>query len=226
MKLLIVEDEKRMVELLHKGLTEEGHTVACATDGRSGLELAANYEFDVIILDIMMPKMDGYELARCLRSEKISTPVLMLTAKDAVQDVVHGLDVGADDYMAKPFSFNELLARLRAVKRRACIPQPVQLRVGDLVIDPATREVSRDGVRILLTRTEYSLLEQLAYRAGTVVRRRSLIEAVWGVDWEIEENTLDVFVRLLRKKIEDGTRQKLIHTVRGVGYTLRSESIS
>jgi DNA-binding response OmpR family regulator len=226
MKLLIVEDEKRMVELLHKGLTEEGHTVACATDGRGGLELAANYEFDVIILDIMMPRMDGYQLAKRLRSEKISTPVLMLTAKDAVQDVVHGLDVGADDYMTKPFSFNELLARLRAVKRRARVPQPVQLQVGDLVVDPATREVSRDGTRISLTRTEYCLLEQLAYRAGTVVRRQSLIEAVWGFEREIEDNTLDVFVRLLRSKIEDSTREKLIHTVRGVGYVLRTKSFS
>jgi DNA-binding response OmpR family regulator len=226
MKLLIVEDEKRMVELLHKGLTEEGHTVACAADGRGGLELAANYEFDVIILDIMMPRMDGYQLAKRLRSEKISTPVLMLTAKDAVQDVVHGLDVGADDYMTKPFSFNELLARLRAVKRRARVPQPIQLQVADLVIDPATREVSRDGARISLTRTEYSLLEQLAYRAGTVVRRQPLIEAVWGFEREIEDNTLDVFVRLLRNKIENGTHQKLIHTVRGVGYMLRAKSFS
>src|SRR6202158_3796644 len=226
MKLLIVEDEKRMVELLQRGLTEEGHTVACATDGRGGLELAANYEFDVIILDVMMPRMDGYQLARRLRSEKILTPVLMLTAKDAIQDVVHGLDVGADDYMTKPFSFNELLARLRAVKRRAHTPQPLQIQVGDLVIDPATREVSRDGVRVSLTRTEYSLLEHLACRAGTVVRRRSLIEAVWGFEREIEDNTLDVFVRLLRKKIEDGTHQKLIHTVRGVGYMLRAKSFS
>lgn len=226
MKLLIVEDEKRMVELLHKGLTEEGHTVACAADGRRGLELAANYEFDVIILDVMMPKMDGYELARRLRSEKISTPVLMLTAKDTVHDVVHGLDAGADDYLTKPFSFNELLARLRAVKRRAHVSQPVQLQVGDLVIDPATREVSRDGTRISLTRTEYSLLEQLAQRAGTVVRRRSLIEAVWGFEREIEDNTLDVFVRLLRNKIEDSGREKLIHTVRGVGYILRTKSLS
>ena len=224
MKLLIVEDEQRMVELLHKGLTEEGHTVACARDGRGGLELAANYEFDVIILDIMMPKMDGYQLARRLRSEKISTPVLMLTAKDAIHDIVHGLDIGADDYMTKPFSFNELLARLRAVKRRARIPQPMQFQVGDLVIDPATREVSRDGTRISLTRTEYSLLEQLAYRAGTVVRRQSLIEAVWGFDRDIEDNTLDVFMRLLRSQDRRHTRQKLIHTVRGVGYMLRAES--
>src|ERR1700693_71330 len=209
MKLLIVEDEQRMVELLHQGLTEEGHAVACARDGRDGLELAANYEFDVIILDVMMPRMDGYQLARRLRSEKILTPVLMLTAKDAIQDVVHGLDVGADDYMTKPFSFNTLLARLRAVTRRAHTPHPLQIQVGDLVIDPATREVARDGVRVSLTRTEYSLLEHLAYRAGTVVRRRSLIEAVW-FEREIEDNTLDVFVRLQRKKIEDGTHQKLI----------------
>ena len=224
MKLLIVEDEQPMVELLHKGLTEEGHTVACARDGRDGLELAVNYEFDVIILDVMMPRMDGYQLARRLRSEKISTPVLMLTAKDAIHDIVNGLDIGADDYMTKPFSFNELLARLRAVKRRARTPQPMQLQVGDLVIDPATREVSRDGIRISLTRTEYSLLQQLAYRAGTVVRRQSLIEAVWGFDGEVEDNTLDVFMRLLRSKIEGSTRQKLIHTVRGIGYMLRAES--
>ncbi|HEV3208132.1 MAG TPA: response regulator transcription factor [Terriglobales bacterium] len=223
MKLLVVEDEKRMAELLHKGLTEEGHTVACATDGNGGLELAANYDFDVIILDVMMPKLNGFELAKRLRSEKIATPVLMLTAKDTVQDVVHGLDVGADDYMTKPFSFNELLARLRAVKRRAHVPQPIRLEVGDLVVDPATREVCRSGMRISLTRTEYSLLEQLIYRAGTVVRRQFLIEAVWGFDRDIEDNTLDVFVRLLRFKIQDDTRQKLIHTVRGVGYILRAE---
>lgn len=224
MKLLVVEDEKRMVELLYKGLTEEGHTVACATDGSGGFELAANYDFDVIILDIMMPKLDGYELAKRLRSEKISTPLLMLTAKDSVQDVIRGLDVGADDYMTKPFSFNELLARLRAVKRRARVPQPLQLQVGDLVLDPATREVFRGGMRISVTRTEYSLLEQLIYRAGTVVRRQSLIEAVWGFDRDIEDNTLDVFVRLLRNKIQDNVRQKLIHTVRGVGYMLRAGS--
>jgi DNA-binding response OmpR family regulator len=224
MRLLVVEDEQRMIELLHKGLTEEGHTVACATDGRGGLELAANYDFDVIILDVMLPKLDGYELARRLRSQKIATPVLMLTAKDSVPDIVHGLDVGADDYLTKPFSFNELLARLRAVKRRARVPQTLLLQVGDLVLDPATREVSRGGTRISLTRTEYSLLEQLIYRAGTVVRRQSLIESVWGFDRDIEDNTLDVFVRLLRSKIRDDTRPKLIHTVRGVGYMLRAES--
>jgi len=225
MKLLVVEDEKRMVELLRKGLTEEGHTVTCATDGSSGLDMAANYDFDVIILDIMMPKLDGYELARRLRSEKVATPVLMLTAKDSVPDIVHGLDVGADDYLTKPFSFNELLARLRAVQRRARVPQPLLLQVGDLTLDPGTRDVSRSGVKISLTRTEYSLLEQLIYQAGSVVRRQYLIEAVWGFDREIEDNTLDVFVRLLRHKIQDDVRPKLIHTVRGVGYILRAESL-
>src|SRR6202165_2841408 len=200
MNLLIVEDEKRMAELLRKGLEEEGHAVVCAADGIEGLEMSRAYDFDMIILDVMMPRLDGYELAKKLRSDKISTPILMLTAKDSVQDIVHGLDLGADDYLTKPFSFNELLARLRAVKRRARVPQPIQLQVGDLVIDPATRGVWRAGMRISLTRTEYSLLEQLAHRAGMVLRRQFLIEAVWGFDREIEDNTLDVFVRLLRKK--------------------------
>jgi len=225
-KLLVVEDEARMVELLRKGLTEEGHTVVCAADGGEGLDLARNYEFDVIILDVMLPKINGYDLARTLRKEKIVTPVLMLTAKDAVPDLVQGLDSGADDYLTKPFAFEELLARLRAVKRRAPVPQATRLQVGDLVLDPAAREVSRGGTNILLTRTEYSLLERLMYRAGKVVPRRSLIEAVWGFDREIEENTLDAFVRLLRTKIDIEGQPKLIHTVRGVGYMIRSEAHS
>ena len=224
MKLLVVEDETRMVELLRKGLSEEGHTVVCARDGAEGLELARNYEFDVIILDVMMPKLNGYQVAQRLRSEHISTPLLILTAKDSVPDLVRGLDAGADDYLTKPFAFEELLARLRAVKRRAPVPQEPKLKVGNLVLDPATREVSRAGEDILLTRTEYNLLERLMFRAGKVVPRRSLIEAVWGFDREIEENTLDAFVRLLRTKIDVDGQPKLIHTVRGVGYMIRSEA--
>jgi DNA-binding response OmpR family regulator len=224
MKLLVVEDEARMVELLRKGLSEEGHTVVCAHDGDEGLELARNYEFDVIILDVMMPKLNGYQVAQRLRTDRIATPLLMLTAKDSVPDLVHGLDSGADDYLTKPFAFEELLARLRAVKRRAPVPQQPKLKVGNLVLDPATREVSRAGEDILLTRTEYNLLERLMYRAGKVVPRRSLIEAVWGFDREIEENTLDAFVRLLRTKIDAEGQPKLIHTVRGVGYMIRSEA--
>lgn len=223
MKLLIVEDEARMAGLLQKGLSEEGHTVTCAADGAEGLELAKAYEFDVILLDIMLPRLSGYELAKRLRSEKVRTPILMLTAKDSVPDIVRGLDLGADDYVTKPFSFDELVARLRAVKRRALLAQDTNLRVGDLVMDPASREVLRGEERISLTRTEYNLLERLVYRAGKVVSRRALIESVWGFDREIEENTLDAFMHLLRGKIDPPGRSKLIHTVRGVGYMIRPE---
>jgi DNA-binding response OmpR family regulator len=221
-KLLIVEDETHMAELLCKGLAEEGHTVVCSYDGADGLAMAKAYEFDVIILDVMMPKLTGYELAKRLREEKIRTPVLMLTAKDSIPDVVRGLDVGADDYMTKPFSFEELLARLRAVQRRSVAAEQANLRVGDLVLDPASHEVSRGQERIALTRTEYNLLERLMYRPGQVVPRRSLIEAVWGFDREIEDNTLDAFMHLLRNKVDAPPKAKLIHTVRGVGYMIRA----
>jgi DNA-binding response OmpR family regulator len=224
MKILIVEDEVRMAELLRKGLTEEGHTAVCASNGEEGFELAKSYEFDVIILDVMMPKLSGYDLAKRLRAERVKTPILMLTARDAVPDIVRGLDVGADDYMTKPFSFDELVARLRAVKRRALAAHDTNLRVADLVLDPASREVLRGDCRLSLTRTEYNLLERLMYRAGKVVSRRSLIEAVWGFDREIEENTLDAFMHLLRNKIDPPGRKKLIHTVRGVGYMIRPEA--
>jgi DNA-binding response OmpR family regulator len=226
LKLLIVEDEARMVELLRRGLTEEGHTVVCASNGREGLEMARAYEFDVIILDVMMPKLNGYELAEMLRRERVATPMLMLTARDTVPDLVRGLDAGADDYLTKPFAFEELLARLRAVKRRAPVPQLPKLLVGNLSLDPATRQVSRAGTAVLLTRTEYNLLERLMDRAGKVVSRRSLIEAVWGFEREIEDNTLDAFVRLLRAKIDIEGQSKLIHTVRGVGYMIRAEAQS
>jgi DNA-binding response OmpR family regulator len=223
MKLLVVEDEVRMVDLLRKGLTEEGHMVTCAFDGAEGLALAKDYEFDVIILDIMMPKLSGYDLAKRLRAQKNRTPILMLTARDSVPDIVQGLDLGADDYMTKPFSFDELIARLRAVKRRALAAEDSHLRVGDLTVDPGSREVLRGEDRISLTRTEYSLLERLMYRSGKVVSRRSLIESVWGFDREIEDNTLDAFMRLLRNKVDMPGRPKLIHTVRGVGYMIRSD---
>ncbi len=224
MKLLVVEDEPRMLELLRRGLTEEGHNVVCAADGSEGWELARAYEFDAVVLDIMLPKMNGFELARKLRQERIATPVVMLTAKDSVPDVVRGLDAGADDYLTKPFSFSELLARLRAVQRRATSRSHNRLQVGDLILDPESREVSRAGVSISLTRTEYSLLERLMYRAGKVVPRRALIESVWGFHREIEENTLDAFVRLLRQKVDREGMPKLIVTVRGVGYMIREES--
>ena len=172
---------------------------------------------------MMMPKLSGYELAKRLRAEKVRTPILMLTARDSVPDVVRGLDLGADDYMTKPFSFDELVARLRAVKRRALVTQDSNLRVADLVLDPASSDVLRGEERVSLTRTEYNLLERLMYRAGKVVSRRSLIESVWGFDREIEENTLDAFMHLLRNKVDAPGRPKLIHTVRGVGYMIRAD---
>src|SRR5580693_10628195 len=223
MKLLVVEDERRMLELLRKGLSEEGHTVSCAADGSEGLQMVREHDFDAFILDVMMPKMDGFDLARSMRIENNYTPVLMLTAKDSVPDIVHGLDLGADDYMTKPFSFNELLLRLRAVKRRASASQPSTFQVADLWLDPISHQVSRAGQAISLTRTEYSLLERLMSNAGRVVPRDMLILSVWGRKAEVEGNTLDVFMRLLRNKIDNSGRERLIHTVRGVGYVMRSE---
>jgi DNA-binding response OmpR family regulator len=167
--------------------------------------------------------VNGYDFARRLRADKVPTPIVMLTARDSVPDIVRGLDVGADDYLTKPFSFAELLARLRAVKRRAMAAQETNLRVADLILDPASREVLRGEDRLSLTRTEYNLLERLMYRAGKVVSRRSLIESVWGFDRDIEENTLDAFMHLLRSKIDPPSRIKLIHTVRGVGYMIRPD---
>jgi len=222
-KLLVVEDEPRMLELLRRGLTEDGHNVTCASDGSEGWELAQAYEFDAVVLDVMLPKMNGVELAKRLRKERIATPVLMLTAKDSVPDIVRGLDAGADDYLTKPFSFNELMARLRAIQRRATSRAENRLKVGDLILDPESREVSRAGIPISLTRTEYSLLERLIYRAGKVVPRHTLIESVWGFDREIEDNTLDAFVRLLRQKVDREGMPKLILTVRGIGYMIREE---
>jgi DNA-binding response OmpR family regulator len=221
MNLLIVEDEVRMLELLRRGLSEEGHSVTCARDGEEGLHFARTYPFDVVVLDVMMPKLDGFQMLQRMRSARIPMPVLLLTARDSVPDVVRGLDLGADDYLTKPFSFNELLARLRAVQRRAHQLQNPKLQVSDLTLDPSTRGVSRAGICISLTRTEYSLLERLMYRAGKVAERRVLIEAVWGFDHDIEENTLDAFMHLLRNKIDKPGQPKLIHTVRGVGYAIR-----
>lgn len=223
MNLLIVEDELRMADLLRKGLMEEGHIAICAADGADGFARATSYEFDVIILDIMMPKLSGYEVAKRLRAENNRTPILMLTARDSVPDIVRGLGLGADDYLTKPFSFVELLARIRSVKRRALAALETKLRVADLVLDPGNREVLRGEERLSLTRTEYNLLERLMYRAGMVVSRRSLLESVWGFDREIEENTLDAFMHLLRNKIDPPGRLKLIQTVRGVGYAIRPD---
>ncbi len=224
MRVLIVEDEKRMAVLLKKGLEEENHSVYLAFDGLAGLEMAEDYEFDAIVLDIMLPGIDGFEVARRLRRGRKQTPILILTARDAVPDVVKGLDVGADDYLTKPFAFDEFLARLRSVARRGSSPRPTRLQVGELTLDPAARQVFRGNQEIRLTPTEYRLLDFLMRRAGRVVSRHTIVEAVWGFDQEIEENTLDAFVRLLRTKVDRDFKHKLIHTVRGVGYMVRENT--
>lgn len=220
MQVLVVEDERRMAELLRRGLEEEGHSVSVAADGAQGLSMAQSYSFDVIVLDVLLPKLDGLAVTRRLRQQRNQTPILMLTARDSMSDVVDGLDVGADDYLTKPFALEVLLARLRSVSRRGPIPQPVTLAFHDLTLNPATHEVFRGNRRIVLTKTEYNLLELLLRRAGAVVRRETLMELVWGFDSDVQNNTLDAFVRLLRNKVDGEAEKRLIQTVRGVGYCL------
>ena len=221
MRILVVEDEPQMAALLKEGLSEEGHHVYVAPNGEEGLRTAQSRSFDVIVLDIMLPKMDGMTVARRLREAANLTPVLMLTARDKVSDIVKGLDHGADDYLTKPFSFEVLLARLRALGRRGPLPTGVLLRLADLHLDTATRKVTRHEQPINLTPREYSLLELLLRNAGRPVSRDTILDAVWGFENEVEENTVEAFVRLLRQKIDVPFEPKLIHTVRGVGYCLR-----
>jgi DNA-binding response OmpR family regulator len=220
MQILVVEDERRMAELLKRGLSEEGHQVVVASDGTAGFEIAGASGFDVIVVDVMLPGMDGITMTRRLRGLKNQTPVLMLTARDAPSDVVKGLDAGADDYLTKPFSFDILLARIRAVSRRGAIPRSVCLEVADVKLDPATREVVRGGAPVTLTPREYGLLELLMRNPGRVIGRETILESVWGYGCDVNENTLEAFVRLLRIKI-DTREPKLIHTVRGIGYMMR-----
>jgi DNA-binding response OmpR family regulator len=222
-RVLVIEDERRMAEQLRKGLEREGYAVLVAHDGESGLDLARTAPHDLMILDWMLPKLDGRQVARKLREANVATRILMLTARDAPTDVVAGLDGGADDYLIKPFAFDVLLARLRALARRQPMGQAPVLKIADLTVDPAAHEVSRGGVAIKLSGKEFSLLHYLAHRAGHTVPRRTLIDAVWGYDSSIESNTLDAFIHLLRAKIDEPPSRKLIHTVRGIGYCLREQ---
>jgi DNA-binding response OmpR family regulator len=220
MNVLVVEDDREMAELLVRGLREEAHQVNLARDGRAALAISNNAAFDVILLDIMLPGMNGLEVAKQLRLRRDQVPVLMLTARDALSDVVKGLDAGADDYMTKPFSFEELLARVRALgRRRAEKPRNV-LEVEDVVLDTTTYRTFRAGREIHLSLTEFRLLELLVRNRGAVVSRHSILETLWGSRRDIGENTIDAFIRLLRKKLDDGTPAKLIHTHRGFGYSV------
>jgi two-component system response regulator MprA len=219
--ILVVEDDIPMGELLRQGLGEANHSVALARDGVEGLHAARTCNFDAVILDVMMPGMDGVEVARRLRELGFEMPILMLTARDAATDVVRGLDAGADDYLTKPFSFKVLLARLRAISRRAARPPVSVLEIDDLALDPASRQVLRGGRPVSLTATEFRVLEFLMRRAGRAASRSAIIEAVWGFEEDVEPNTVDAFIKLLRDKIDSGRDHKLIHTVRGYGYILR-----
>ncbi|HXJ43800.1 MAG TPA: response regulator transcription factor [Bryobacteraceae bacterium] len=223
MWVLVVEDEPAMAQMLRQGLEEENHTVTIAGDGSEGLAIASSTAFDSIVLDVMLPGLSGIALARRLRQAGNQVPIIMLTARDTPGDIVEGLDAGADDYLVKPFSFKVLIARLRAISRRAANPSVPLLQVDDLTLDPATREVKRAGERISLTATEFRVLEHLMRRTGRVASRSSIIEAVWGFEEEVEFNTVDAYIKLLRDKIENHERRKLIHTIRGYGYILRDQ---
>lgn len=209
-----------MADLIRKGLEREHYSVMTAHTGPTGLSLAQSYAFDALILDVMLPGLDGFELARKLRAAGNSSPILFLTARDTEDDLVRGLDQGGDDYLTKPFSFREFTARLRALTRRSPQTAASVLRVADLTLDRATHEVNRAGQRIELTRTEYSLLEFFMRHPGKVLTRDTLIDAVWGLSEPIESNTLDTFIKLLRQKVDQGFGHKLLHTVRGFGYKL------
>jgi len=221
MRILVVEDDSKMAELLQRGLVSQGHIVDVALDGIKGLEKAQAISFDAILLDVMLPGLNGLQVARRLRANGNRTPILMLTARDSVPDVVRGLDVGADDYLSKPFSFEVLAARLRVIDRRRTMESSPVLQVSDLTLDRGAHEVRRGQRAVTLSPTEFAMLEHLMRRAGRVVSRHDIIAAVWGDDHEVGSNTVDVFIFLLRSKIETAGEKRLIQTVRGLGYTIR-----
>jgi two-component system OmpR family response regulator len=220
MRVLIVEDQAKLAALLARGLREEGHAADVAGRGEDALWMAAAAPYDAIVLDIMLPGIDGLETCRALRKRDVWSPVLMLTARDAVGDRVSGLDAGADDYLTKPFSFEELLARLRALVRRAPAERPVTVEVGDLRLDPAAHRVWRGDDELELSAKEFALLELLMRRPGTVLSRSQLLEGAWDMSYERRSNIVDVYIKQLREKIDRPFGSDTIETVRGVGYRL------
>jgi DNA-binding response OmpR family regulator len=222
MRILIVEDDRRLSGIIKRGLVEEGYTVDAAYDGEDGQHLAESAPFDLVVLDIMLPKKDGIEVCRELRTKSVNTPILMLTAKDTIEDRVKGLDAGADDYLVKPFAFDELLARIRALLRREGLSKSPRLQVGDLVMDTLTREVWHNERRIDLTNKEYVILEHFMCHPNAVITRASLEEHVWDYDFDGMSNVIDVYIRRLRRKIDEESADSLIQTVRGAGYRLRA----
>jgi two-component system OmpR family response regulator len=222
-RALIVEDEVKMAGLIRRGLRADGMAVDVAAKGEEALWMAGSTEYDVIVLDVMLPGIDGFETCRRLRGEGVWAPVLMLTARDAVEDRVQGLDLGADDYLTKPFSFAELSARLRALARRGPVEQPTVLEVGDLRLDPASRRVWRGDRDISLSAKEYALLEAFMRRPGHVLDRYQLLEQAWDYEYENRSNVIDVYVRYLRQKVDRPFGLRSLETVRGAGYRLRAD---
>ena len=223
MRILVVEDEKKTAAFLAKGLREAGFAVDVAHDGETGLEQARANKFDLLIIDIMLPHKDGWELVADLRHDRARTPILFLTARDSVRDRVKGLELGADDYLVKPFAFAELLARVRSVLRRAPRQQAEHLRIADLEVDMRRHKATRSGVSLNLTPKEFLLLAHLVRSAGEVVSRTEIAEQVWDIGFKTDTNVVDVVVRRLRAKVDDPFKTKLIHTIRGVGYVLKAQ---
>lgn len=226
MRVLIVEDEEKMLQLLRDGLREHGHTVMTAKDGQDGLELAISHNFDVIVLDLLLPRLGGYDVAKQLRAKAIQTAILMLTACDSEEQIIHGFEAGADDYLTKPFSFRELLARMKSVTRQVFWEADSTVCIDTLIFDPRQHEAFREGKALNLTKTELALLACLIRSAGTPISRSSLIYQVWGEERKIGNSTLDAFINLLRNKVDVPFASKLIHTVKGVGYGLWVETES
>jgi heavy metal response regulator len=224
MRILVVEDEPKIARFIKKGLSEEGYAVDVARNGEEALSFAASAPYDVVILDLMLPRIDGITVCRRLRSSDLSVSILILTAKDSIEDRVAGLDAGADDYLVKPFAFAELLARIRALLRRPKGMKPNLLQAGDLELDVVRRRVVRAGSAIELTPKEYSLLEYMMRNRGQVLTRTQILEHVWNYDFYAGSNIVDVYIRYLRKKIDEGHKERLIKTIRGVGYTICEDS--
>jgi two-component system copper resistance phosphate regulon response regulator CusR len=224
MRILVVEDERKVASFLRQGLTEEGHAVEIAPDGDVALDLITEEPpYDLVVLDIMLPKRDGFSVLKRLRDLHLQPPVLVLTARDGVADKVAGLDLGADDYLTKPFAFEELLARVRALLRRERGQREPVLKLADLSLDPSTRAVTRAGRRITLTAREYALLEYFLRNVGRVLTRPMIAQHVWAIDFDSETNIIDVYVGYLRRKIDGEKEPRLLHTIRGAGYMLSTD---
>ena len=221
MRILVAEDERKIADFIKRGLEEEGFAVDTVADGEQAVAYASSGTYDTIILDVMMPKLDGFAVCRALREQDVSAPVLMLTVKEMLEDKMLGFQSGADDYLTKPFAFEELVARVRALLRRSHAVKPSVLRVGDLSLDPSSRKVTRNGRSLELTGREYQLLYFLLQHAGAVQTRTVLLNSIWGYDFDGNTNVLEAYIRLLRRKIDAGHPVPLLRTVRGVGYVLR-----